>query len=91
MDVLFTDWWSKEQIESSISTNESLYPSLIDDNIKIRKLASDNRIAELLKFYKIDVNAALVSTCRSDPYNCGRCAFWAFIKKHNCSVDDNLE
>lgn len=91
MDVLNTYWFGRDQIASMISENESLYPSLIEDNIKIRKIASDVKISDLLKLHGIDVNAALVSSCRSDARNCGRCAFWDFVRKNNISVNDNLE
>ena len=56
---------------------EKKYPDLKKENDEIRKWwgTAGNKEKLASKFPNIDVIAALLSDCRTDPNNCGRCAF----------------
>jgi hypothetical protein len=80
MDTLTTEWMTAEQIAQRIAGVESAHPSLKQDNEAIKALAEAH--PELAKV--VDVDAAMVSSCRSDILNCGRCRFWAEARRMGC-------
>lgn len=73
MDILSTKNWSSESITKAIEDVESRYPSIKLQNIKIREFVATHPGVEK----EIDVDAALISDCRSDYMTCGRCQFIA--------------
>lgn len=77
MDVLDTSYWSEEFLNEWLHRTETLYPRLKAENDKIRAFVELPHVKGVLK---VDVNAALVSDCRSDMLSCGRCAFYKAVK-----------
>ena len=74
MDILSSKGFPEEWINDRISKSEAIYPSLKEENDMMRKLH---------KFVPhVDLNAALLSDCRSDAYTCGRCKFFTEYKRH---------
>jgi hypothetical protein len=73
MDVLSTEGWSAEEITREIAAEEKRWPTLVQDNERIRAWIAAHPERILPPDF---VNAALVSNCREDRLNCGRCAFW---------------
>jgi len=82
IDLLTTKGYSKKECNRTILRVEKMYPKLAIDNNKIRSLLTNSTIAKILEAANIDVNAALMSTCRTDPLNCGRCALWSVVNRY---------
>lgn len=72
MDTLDTSFLSQDTLASRIAAVENKYPSLAQENERIRDIFA--KLGE--QMVGVDLGAALVSTCRSDTLNCGRCRFW---------------
>lgn len=65
-----------QSVQEAIQAAELRWPSLVAQNAEIRFLAP------ALKFRGVRsdmILSALVSDCRSDLHNCGRCALQIFI------------
>ncbi len=75
-DVLSTEGWSPKFINKMILTTESAHPDLKEENQRIRALVTQDAVLQVVSAEHIDIDAALMSTCRSDMLRCGRCAFW---------------
>lgn len=73
MDILSTAGWSKEEIERAIADNEKKHPRFVEEN----KVLRENH--HLIPH--VDLNAALVSSCRSDILSCGRCRFMDELRR----------
>lgn len=80
MDILTTKGLSPAQIEARIANAETCYPSLKGENERIRRLAKRQDVQDALAAAGAEIDAALVSTCRSDVLSCGRCAFWTAFR-----------
>lgn len=81
MDMLSTGWMSSEQVSAAIAETERRYPSLADENRRIRLMVENEDVKRAIAADGLDVNAALVSSCRSDMLSCGRCALFGLIHK----------
>lgn len=81
MDITNSSFYTKEQIDRLISSTELCWPSLVKENEKIRELVKREDVLKAIDEYKIDVDAALISDCRSDYMYCGRCHFWLYLHK----------
>lgn len=77
MDILSVRGWDKEYVELRIKNVETRW-SLKKENGEIRAIISDEENVKKLLVVNpdLDFDAALMSDCRSDVLNCGRCAFW---------------
>ena len=76
MDTLHSYIFERPELKRIIRETEKRYPRLKVENKRIRVLAKMNDIKVVLAEKHIDIGAALLSSCRSDMLNCGRCAFW---------------
>ena len=83
MDILTTQGLSRKQVEDRIDCVERSYDYLRRQNEMIRALVLLPNVAQAMAADGVDVDAALISSCRSDMLNCGRCAFWNTLRKHN--------
>lgn len=82
MDILSTFGWGREKIDSLIAGTEASYKSLKAENALIRSLAMRPDVAQAIAAENVSLDAALISSCRSDILSCGRCAFWNALRKH---------
>jgi hypothetical protein len=87
MDILSTFDWGPEEIDRRIADTEAAYKSLKAENERIRQLATRPDIAQALADENVSLDAALISSCRSDALSCGRCAFWNALRKHGFAQD----
>jgi hypothetical protein len=90
MDILSTSGMPSAVIAEAIKENEARWPSLRGDNDLIRGVPSHQIKIMLLWQPDLDVAAALISSCRSDMLNCGRCRFWNTYRKAGFSKKDLL-
>lgn len=82
MDILNTTGFSREAIDRLIDATETLHLSLKLDNERIRALATQDDVVQAIAAESVNIDAALISSCRSDMLSCGRCAFWIAMRKH---------
>ena len=85
MDILDSRIFTKKYVEALVEKTESKYPRLKAENEKIRSLAGRGDVAEILSANGVDIDAALLSDCRTDSLNCGRCAFWRVLRESGVS------
>lgn len=83
MDILQTYLWAEQQITDEVAATESAYPQLKTENDKIRKIMGDPEHVKKLRALepRLDFFAAMISSCRSDMLNCGRCLLWSTVRR----------
>ena len=86
MDILSTSGFSRKYIDQLIGATELKYQSLRAENDNIRSLVERPDVADAVAIYNVDIDAALISDCRTDMLGCGRCAFWNALRKHGINT-----
>lgn len=83
MDILRSDHYSYEQLDKAISENELKHESRKIENDEWRKWLSIRDNSDRLKasYPDVDINAAFISSCRSDILSCGACALRSAIRE----------
>lgn len=76
MDTLTSRFLPRDTVESVIAAGESRHSNMRADNARIRDLVANGKAPA-----GIDVDAALMSDCRTDSLTCGRCAFWGAVRR----------
>lgn len=87
MDIYSTEGLDREWIAKHVELNEKAHPNLKRENEQIRELLKRDDVMKAINNDGIDVDAAMISSCRLDILRCGRCRFWACLNRHGIRIE----